>query len=190
MQELHTNNLPLAILYLIVISVIARSYANRKKTKNYVYKYFLVGLLVKLFGCISFCLLYSFYYDGGDTGAYFENSRALVRLFFQEPKISLKLIFDSGELKYDYLRFFNDRTGYLHIYMFRDESSFFVSRLSTIFSFFGLNYFVPTSLLICTFSYLGIWKFFLMVNKLYPNNLKYLTFTILYVPSFVFGGLG
>jgi len=44
------------------------------------YEYFLKGLYLKIIGSLALCLIYLFYYQGGDTINYMSDTRALMRL--------------------------------------------------------------------------------------------------------------
>ena len=72
---------PLYILLIFTISSIIRTRYEKKYDE---YKYFNYGLLFKLLGVISFCFIYLFYYEGGDTVNYFKGSQAVAGLIEQD----------------------------------------------------------------------------------------------------------
>ena len=74
--------------------------------------------------------------------------------------------------------------------MWRDQSTFSVSRYSTLFCLIGAKSFIITSFIVCCFSYVGIWKFYRLLNILYPGYEKGLAYIILFLPSIAFWGSG
>src|SRR5690606_23425460 len=58
------------------------------------------------------------------------------------------------------------------------------------FIFLGLKSFFPTTIVISTFSYLGIWKLFMLFTRLYSEYTKQIAIAVLFIPSFVFWGSG
>jgi len=51
---------------------------QKKETAPY-YKYYLPGLLIKLFAGLGVCLIYVWYYSGGDTLNYFYNCTCITK---------------------------------------------------------------------------------------------------------------
>ena len=74
--------------------------------------------------------------------------------------------------------------------MYRDDGTFIVSRITTIFYILGCGSFFITSFLTSSFSYIGIWKLFILFNKLFKLNSKYLFYIIICMPSLLFWGGG
>src|SRR2546421_436403 len=80
-------DLVLSPFYIILIYLVASLIKNRRGAKNPVYKYFLGGLFAKVFGAISLCLIYVYYYKtGGDTLNYNSDSSVMLNLLFHSPK--------------------------------------------------------------------------------------------------------
>ena len=85
---------------------------------------------------------------------------------------------------------FNANTGWPPQYMWVDSNTFSVCRFSSIFCLISFNSFFATSILTSVFSFIGIWKFFRLVNTLYPGNQKQFAYIILFMPSLIFWGSG
>jgi len=168
--------------------VIAKLYANRMIKKDQVYEYFTRGLLVKLIGSFVFCMVYSFYYDGGDTGGYFHSARCVANLFSKDFSVAFSIL--TNHLTMENHHYFDFTTGMPHWYMYKDETTFATARFTIPFTFLGAKTFIPTSLLVATVSYMGIWKLFKLFTGLYPKYTKLLSYSILFIPSFVFWGSG
>ena len=119
------------VYFLLLISI-----SNRIKRKNISkspeYKYLTKGLILKLGGVTLFCLVYIFIYDGGDTTNYFLGSQAMVNLLFQNFNRGVAMIGNLYSVHNNYA-FFNSETGWPPHYMYRDEGTFIVSRITTIF---------------------------------------------------------
>ena len=49
------------------------------------YRYYIRGLSAKIFGGIAVSLIYSLYYNGGDTTTYYTDAVCLVKLQFKNP---------------------------------------------------------------------------------------------------------
>lgn len=175
-------------LYIIFIYIIAHIVKATQIKKHPEYKYFVYGVLFKVFGGIAFALVYVFYYDGGDTHTYFIDSKAVSNLLLANPSAGIAII--SGNLSNEYLSLFNSSTGMLHGYVLRDPNTFTVIRYSSIFNLFGFQTYLPTTILVGLSSYIGIWKLFQLFQSLYPTHIKYLSIAILFMPSFAFWGSG
>lgn len=178
-----------AIIYFLVIVGIASIIQSRNINKYPEYKYFTKGLIAKLIGVTIFCLIYVFYYDGGDTTNYFLGSKALVGVFFQDFEKGFALIFNTDSY-FNSWRTFNVDSGFPPTYMWRDTQTFAVSRFSTLFYILGFGSFLTTSFFTSIFSYLGIWKLFRLLNTLYPGYSKGLFYFMLFLPTLIFWGSG
>jgi hypothetical protein len=178
----------LGILYLLIVLFIARIIYLRKIEKSPIYRYFLPALFFKIFMGIAFCLVYVYYYRGGDTIMYYDSIKPLVNLFFERPGKVLSMLF--GNNSHENLMYFTAETGKPYNYIYFDSKTFSVCRLSFIFSFFGLNRFLLTSILLNCFCFIGIWQFFKMLYRIYPKHIKSIAIAVLFVPSVVFWGSG
>src|SRR5690606_30192240 len=89
------QDLVITPLYLICIYLFAFILRDKITDKN-TRRYFIPGLTVKLIGAISLGLIYQFYYDGGDTFNYFNNSKYIWEAFKDSPLKAFQLIFSDG----------------------------------------------------------------------------------------------
>jgi len=167
-----------------LILIFAFMYQSRKQRKDPAYKYFLPGLIAKIFGTFVFCSIYLFYYDGGDTISYFESSMAMVNLFYKSPGNYFEVMISAPNAEMRSL--FDDKTGYPYAYMFFDSHTFMVIKITSIFSILtGKSYFL-TSLIISLLAYFGIWKLFLTFRMYGAGIEKKLAWAILFLPSPLF----
>ena len=176
-------------VYLLGILIIAFWIKNRNKDRFYEYKYFVPALLFKIVGTIIFCLVYIYYYEGGDTISYFFGSRALSNLLVQDFNKGYEILFNTDS-PLNHINSFNYATGYPPTYMFNGAETFNVCRYSVVFTFIGSRSFLITSILIASFSFVGVWKFYRLLNYLYPDYSKQFAFLILFLPSLAFWGSG
>src|SRR3989339_1559590 len=72
-------------VFFLIIFYLARRTQRNKINANFEYKYYVNGLLFKMLGVFCFCMIYTYYYDGGDTFVYFNNARGMSEMLFNEP---------------------------------------------------------------------------------------------------------
>ena len=190
MEEILTYfDIILAPIYLTLIILIC----SRIKSKNIAqfpeYKYFTKGIVFKLLGVSAFLSIYLFYYGGGDTVNYFKGSKALGNLLLEDFEKGIACLFNTESI-YNTRDSFDYNTGIPPYYMWKDSATFSVSRYSALFYLLGLKSFIITSFMVCCFSYIGLWKFYRLLNILYPGHEKGLAYIILFLPSIAFWGSG
>tara|TARA_B110001452_G_scaffold267522_1_gene277827 strand:+ start:988 stop:2274 length:1287 start_codon:yes stop_codon:yes gene_type:complete len=169
---------------------IASKIVRKNKNKNHYYKYLIPGLTFKTVGLILFCLIYTFYYQDGDTINYFLGARALGNVILQNPpQISFSMLFELYNEYNNYLNY-NANTGYPPTYMYTQPNTFIICRYTAVFYILGLGRFLTTSFLVSCFCFVGVWQIYKLFNTLYPRSERAMAFLILYVPSLVFWGSG
>jgi hypothetical protein len=183
------SDLILVPLYFLLLISISNRIKRKNISKKPEYKYLTKGLVLKLAGVSLFCVIYIFVYGGGDTTNYFLGSRAMVKLLFQNFDRGIAMIGNLYSVHNNY-SFFNSETGWPPHYMYRDERTFIVSRITTVLYILGSGSFIITSFLTAAFSYLGIWKLFTLFANIFKCNLKYLFYIIVCTPSMLFWGGG
>ncbi len=189
MELLTYSDIFISIIYFIVIVGVGYYIQIRNTVKYPEYKYFTKGLIAKLVGVTIFCLVYVFYYEGGDTVNYFFGSRALVRVLFQDFDKGIALIFNTDSVYNNWFSF-NSESGFPPHYMWKDNLTFTVCRFSSLFYILGSGSFIVTSFFTACFSYIGIWKLFRLFNNIYPNYSKGVFYLMLILPTLIFWGSG
>ena len=169
-----------------LLYVFARIIVNRNIADRPEYRYYIVGLNLKLLGGIGLCLVYTLYYQGGDTTAYFESSVSLHKLMWRYPDIWWKIM--TSDLKWEYFSYFDSKTGYPQY--FRDPQSFSVVRYTNLLHLISLKRYIITTMLLSFITYQGVWRLYLLFVSVYPNYFKQLAYCILFVPSVFFWGSG
>ena len=132
------NELLLVPLYILLIfivcSVIRASYVKKYDE----YKYFNYGLLFKLLGVTGFCVIYLLYYKGGDTVNYFLGTQSVSNLIEQDFEKGLAVLFNTDSY-FNSWQSFNAGTGYPPYYMWKDQNTFSVSRVTVPLYFCNIN---------------------------------------------------
>lgn len=146
--------------YLLVIFLFARRVRNKNIVTNPVYKYYIPGLFAKIAGGIGVCLIYTFYYRGGDTTGYFQGGTAMVNLLFKNPEGCFSILF--GNVDGESWLLFDYSTGWPPWYMWRDPNTFFVIRFIAPLVLLAFKSFIVTAILLVWISYSGIWRLYLL----------------------------
>jgi len=179
----------LSIVLIAIFLAIGGAIQVRHLRKGHThYKFFMWGLSIKLLGGLGFALIYLFYYQGGDTFAYFQSALSMVKLADKNPIDFVDFYFSSnpGEILY----YFDHDTGYPLHYMVKDPRTFMVVKLLTPLMFISFHSYLFLSIMMAGITFLGIWKMYSMFCRYYPKAHRGLAFAILLVPSVLFWGSG
>ena len=172
-------------IYLLVIFYTANQIKNNRIASNPLYKFYTRGLVFKLVGGFLVCIIYIFYYGGGDTIGFFESGSLLARLGFVNQEAFFSVL--GGNLSnLNLLRFLEN--GLCCPDYYRDPQSFTIVRLAAPLIIVSGFSFMVTTFMFAWLSYAGIWRLFLLFNELFPNMEKKFAFSILYMPSVLFWG--
>ncbi|RLD47225.1 MAG: hypothetical protein DRI94_14125, partial [Bacteroidetes bacterium] len=127
--------------YLVIIYFIARFIKDKNIREHPEYKYYITGLFASIFGSIFFCLIYNYYYQGGDTIGYYISAKALNNLMHKDFGAFFSIF--TGHLTQENYSVFDATTGYPWYY--RDAQSFTTVRFASVFLIFGLKKILLTS---------------------------------------------
>jgi hypothetical protein len=175
-------------LYCIVIFAITFGVQVFRIQKNPVYRYYTPAVLMKVLSSVVFCLIYIYYYNGGDTVSYYETSRAVVNLAMKDIGAYFDVVTSSPSLA-GYM-IFDRETGYPWPYMYFDSQSFFVAKtLAPLLFLSGKSYLVG-SVMLSWFSFFGVWQFYLTLCRHFPGMERRIAYGVLFVPSVLFWGSG
>ncbi|HRG51207.1 MAG TPA: hypothetical protein PLL00_00105 [Bacteroidia bacterium] len=173
--------------YFVLIYFISGYIQQKNIPKAPLYKWYRKGLLVKVLGAISVCLIYQFYYAGGDTSNYYETTKAIVGLLLKDSNVFWKIVL-FGETTRENYNFFDASTG-LPVY-WRDGASLFVSRLVVPLYFLSFKSFMVMSMLLSWVCYSGVWRLFVLFTNQFRELEKQFAIAFLFIPSVVFWGSG
>ena len=178
-----------APIYIFFLTIICFRYLPKNPK---LIKYYKRGFYLKILGGIIFWFLYIQAYGGGDSWSYFVSAKALCNLTFYDNHIlrslaGIKIILGIID-NIDCVQYFSPSTGYPKFYIARGYNNFTVARLSSIICFISGRSFLISTILISTFSYIGLWKLYKVMTYSFPNNEKGLFYLILAMPSLIFWG--
>ncbi len=173
------------ILFLIFI-ISGRSIRTKLETEP-IYEFYMKGLMLRLAGSIGFCLVYVFYYGGGDTINYWGSGCTLNRMLNKNLLVYFDILF--GDLSWDNYAQFDLATSHPE-YMLRDAKAFAVVRFVAPFCLVTIKSYVSATLLVAWFTYSGIWRLYKVFTELFPSLRRQMAYTALFVPSVSFWGGG
>ena len=186
-----TSNLTIldfALLPFVVAFIYLIAYRTRNKRysrKNPLRKYYIPALTIKVFGAIFIGLIYGYYYGGGDTYYYFNQAQILNRSFDESVIKWINLLLhipkSSDENYYSYIS---------QMEWYKDPASYTVVSITAFISMFTLNTYLPTAVLFAFLSFSGVWALFKTFASLYPNLIRPIAVSILFIPSVIVWGSG
>jgi len=173
-------------LILVIIYVISTRIKNKNIEDKPYYKYFRIGLFIKILGGFVFVGIYLFYYGGGDTISYYLGTKSIVSMLGKSTYTFFELL--KGNLSEEVYSMFDRTTGWPTY--FHDVNSFAVCRYNTVFYILGLGSYIGNTIVMDAVLYIGIWRFYKMLITIHPDNIKLFAFAMFFIPSIVFWGSG
>lgn len=147
--------------------------------------YLLRGYLLKVFGGLSFALIYIYYYGSGDTVEYFHGADTLGEIATSDPGTYFQLLSLSHEDAQPILRKLNKVIFYSHT-----SEEWFMVKLVSPFILLGFKSYMGVTLFFSLLSFFGSFKLFQLMNKILPNQTR-LVFTINFlIPTSLFWSSG
>lgn len=167
--------------YLILFSLVAIliHLKNREKPE---YRYFLPHFFWKIFIGFAMAFVYVYNYGGGDTTAYWQGADTLNNLFYESPGDYLYELFHTpvkGHVPY----YYNRTTGVPPVWIYNEPNSWFVCKLSSIFSFFTMGSYLALNLFYSVITAVISWKFFRFLNSFLNIRMNYIAYAVLFVPT-------
>ncbi|MCX6312158.1 MAG: hypothetical protein NT084_11055 [Bacteroidetes bacterium] len=175
-------------IYMLVIMGVSFYIQITHIKRDRIYRYYTSAVFAKVISAVAFCLIYIYYYKGGDTVSYFETSRALLNLGMKNPGNFLKEIVQTPSVPNYFL--FDRVTGYPWSYMFYDHQTWFVAKLLTPILVVSFKSYLVSTVMLSWLSFIGTWKLFKLLVRYYPNLEGRMAFCMLFVPSVLFWGSG
>lgn len=169
---------------------VAYHFKNKNKylNKKSYYDYFIPALICKLIGGIGVCLIYSFYYtEGGDVSNYFLSANTFVSVLFS----------GKFELFFEMMNFYNNNITNLSneyiehgglYFSGTDMYALFTVALTVPLCILGFGAFVPTTLILASISFIGLWKLYELFIFYFPHLKKQFAIAIFFMPSVFFWG--
>ena len=173
------------VIFLVVIYLFAKRKQLKNIETNPSYKYYIYGLMAKIFGGIAVCLVYALYYGGGDTLNYYNDCIVLINLgqksvmnifkFMVGPDLSLYYEIDSN-------------TGYMEY--FSDAHARAVVKLTVWLCMLSFKSFIGMTMLLATISYWAIWRLYQVLILEFPKLVFEFAVALFFIPSVFFWGSG
>jgi hypothetical protein len=176
----------LSLLYLLFFYLYFTRHKNIRIKSAPEYKYYIWGLMAKMLGGLAFSLVYFYYYEGGDALAFFLGGVAMRNLAFVDPMEYLQQMLGDNSLRS--WSVYTMETAKPFKYVFFDDRTFAVIRLSSILAILTFNSFLISNLMIASLSYFGIWACYRTFVGYYPQLSNKLAIGFLYMPSSIFWG--
>ncbi|MBK6830981.1 MAG: hypothetical protein IPG92_09715 [Flavobacteriales bacterium] len=176
----------LAAVYLIVLYTMFARQKNMNIKKHPEYRFYLWGLISKIVGGVAFSLIYFYYYEGGDTIAYFYSAVSMSRLAETDPNSYFTVLFGANDLAN--LSLFNETIGYPYSYVYFDTRSFFLIRLISPLVMLTFHSYLITTVVLASISYVGVWRCYRTFVNYFPSLTNKLAIAFLFMPSVVFWG--
>lgn len=171
---------------LVIFAVYAFAYAVRPYvTDSVTRRYYFPALTLKIIGAIALGTVYQFYYQGGDTFAYHTHgSRPIWEAFMTSPGRGIELLFSSGDMTGRNWDITNT------IWYYRDQHSFFIIRIASIFDLITFSSYSGTATLFAAVSFVGGWSLFKTFYRHSTEAHRWLAISCLFIPSVIFWGSG
>jgi hypothetical protein len=173
-------------IFFIIFYFTAQSIKFRHIETNSSYRYYYSGLLVKLIASILICLVYVFYYQGGDTTSYFRDCVSISKAFIKHPFQMIRLSVSGVDAQVWYAFDF-DTWWPMYSY---DVHAFWVDRLVWPLCFVSFHSFIGTTMLLSFICYQAIWRLYQTLVYEFPNLQRQMAIAMFFIPSVVFWGSG
>jgi len=177
LKDLLFTPITLLLVYLAAYSL--RSRFTDEQTRQY----FIPALTVKIIGAISLGLVYQFYYQGGDTFNYFEQSKVLYGALINDPIDGLRLLLANGDFHPGTFEYATQ------MYWYRSPSEYFIIKMAAVCGLLNGNSYSSIAVLFAVFSFSGLWALYYTFYRIAPKS-KLIALCILFVPSVFFWGSG
>jgi hypothetical protein len=177
--------LGIAVIY-ILLYVTRRRYSDLEY-----YKYYLPAFSFKMFFVISNALFYIIVYGaGGDSIGFWDGAVKLNNLFWKDPLLYFEELFKSQEYL-GHLKNFDHSTGYPDARIYGEQSSFFISKIASAFTFFTFKGYLLMSLIFAFITTNASWRLYELLRSFKLHSDWHLALAIFFIPSLSFwcGGI-
>lgn len=183
-MALGLNDLLLTPIYLGIFYGLA--FAVRGRVTNvYTRRYFIPALTLKFVGAIALGLIYTYYYNGGDTINYYDQAGVIYRAFGDSFSAGFKLLTTNGDYDPAIVKYASQIPWFG-----RGSNEYFVLRVAAVFALLDFNTYTVTALFFALISFSGIWAMYMTFAKIRPVIYKELAVAVFFIPSVFFWGSG
>jgi len=173
------------LLYFTVIFT-ALWFYRHSKADDTIYKWFLKGFIIKIFGGVFFSLIFVYYYKFGDSFEYYKGAVMLGNTFLSSPSDYFELLLsESSHNHVGYLRQYTDSLAYSD-----SAEEWFMVKLISPLAVLTFNSYLTINLFMSVISFFGSWKLFKVFSEILPNHNNYAFLASFLIPSMIFWGSG
>lgn len=178
--------------YILIIALVAFMIKNKKQLKggNYHYNFLIPALLLKIFGGITLCLIYTFYYNiGGDVTNYYLSAKTYVNVLYDG---NFDLFLEMLQFKKNNLHltgFITEDYGQIQ-FRHNDYYALFTVIITIPSVILGCKSFIASTIITASISFIGLWKLYEVFVAHFPHIAKQLAIAIFFIPSVFFWGSG
>lgn len=173
------------LLYFVVMYVLF-SRTRGLKSSSPEYRYYLPALFTKMGASVFFTLIYFYKYGGGDSAAYYYSALAMRNMALEDPLEYIRQMFGDNSME-AWLRY-TVFTGKPYQFMFFDDRTFAVIRVTSLVAFFTMKSFLLANVLMAVASFFGVWACYRTFVSYFPQLMGPLATGFLFMPSSVFWG--
>jgi len=176
----------LGLIYVFALYLYFARQKNIMILKAPEYKYYLWGLNAKLAGGVIFSLIYFYYYQGGDTLAYFYSAVAMRNMAFADTGAYLDQMMGDNSL--EAWSVYTLDTAKPYKYLFFDARTFAVLRMVSLVALVSFKSYLISTLVITSASFFGVWACYRTFVSYFPQLSGKLAIAFLFMPSSIFWG--
>ena len=176
--------------YLFLIFFYARAVVARNIKEKKYYRYLIPGLFCKIIGGVGLCFVYTFYYtEGGDVTNYFLSTTTFVNVLLEGDFSRFAEMMDYRQNNIWEILSSNNTYGYF-LFAPTDYYALFTVSLTIPFCLLACKSFIVTTILLASFSFIGLWKLYEVFVENFPELSRQFAVAIFFIPSVFFWGSG
>lgn len=178
----------LATVFTFSVLLIIIYYRSRKNREKSYYKYLLPAFLFKVFFVLANVIYYINF--GGDTIAFWDGAVKLNNLFWHDPLAYIYELIHSPQGRSIYENFTLE-TGYPDSSIYAEPQSYFISKITSVFSLFSYKGYMSLSLIFGFFTTLASFRLYELIRSYKLHSDWHLALAIFFIPSLSFwcGGI-
>lgn len=178
--------LDIALSIMCLVFIFLRTNLLKKKYIEFeYYRYYSINVYVKLALSLTYALYYIVVVDGGDTLAYWDGALKMNNLFWKSPSMYFEEMLNEPNMMM-YGAHFDLSTGYPPGWIYRENESWFISKIMSVFTFFSFKSYLVATFIMAYLSSIASWKLFEMVYEYSMNTTRNIAIAVFLIPSVSF----
>lgn len=183
--DLLATILGIAIIYIVLYI------RRRRKSELEHYKYYIPAFSFKMLFVLTNALYYIIVFGaGGDSIGYWDGAVKLNHLFWKDPFLYFDELFKTQEYL-GHLKNFDSTTGFPDARIYGEQSSFFVSKIASLFTFFTFKGYILMTIIFAYITTNASWRLYELMRSFKLHSDWHLALAIFFIPSLSFwcGGI-